>query len=314
MLSPLRPTGALCAAMLLVGLVGLSGCTAEGPATPPPAGPETSAEPRTSAGPESPSPTRDVDGGESSSGTAAGPPSADDRESAACRRSERRAVRGVEFPLQQTIDDVMRSPSGASSAAAARVRARAAWVERTVLGQCSRPSAAARDFVRVAGGRGRTALGSDDLDAVMSAYSTWARSVGFGSTASALSRGLHECRAVQDRASASYRTWWRRSGTGRVWWLELTFRNDLPRRLFATLSGRARVSSPGSAVLEWGASSGDHATVPRGTSRHLVRLGSNGPYVGTGPSEVLLVEEVVVSTDLPGRASWWCSLPVPERS
>lgn len=303
-----RPTYVLCAALLLAGL---NGCTAERTATPPPASPGPSS-------PEPSSPTRDVDAEESTSRPAAGPTttSADDRATAACRGSERRAVRGVEFPLQQTIDDVMRSTSGASSDAAARVRARAEWAERTVLEQCDRPTAAMRSFARVADRRGRAGLGPEDLDAVMSAYSTWARSVGLGDTARALSLSLDQCRAVQDRVVASYRTWWRWSATGRVWWLELTFRNTLARGLFATLSGRARVTSPGPGprALEWGASSGDYATVPPGTSRHLVRLGSNGPYVATGPSDGLRVEDVVVSTDLPDRGSWWCSLPVPERS
>lgn len=228
--------------------------------------------------------------------------------------------------MQQAIDDVMRSTSGASGDAADRVRARAAWAESTVLETCDRPTQPVRDFARVARQRTQADLGSDGLDAVMRSYATWARSVGFGDVTRALSVSLERCRAVQRRVDASYRTWWRWSERGRVWWLELTFRNDLTRGLFTSLSGRMRVTRPGpqpsgapggagrGRTLEWGASSGDNATVPPGTSRHLVRVESNTPYVTTGPTAALRVEDVVVTADLPGRGSWWCSLPVPERS
>ena len=217
--------------------------------------------------------------------------------------------------MQRSIDEVMRSTSGVSAEAAARVKARAERVERTILERCDRPTSAMRTYVRVVRQRTMDELGSAGLDAVMSAYSAWAQSVGVEDVASELSNSLERCRMLKGRVHASYRTWWRWSETGRDWWIELTFHNGLPRALLGTLSGRARVAYGGNEPAEirhWGASSVDYAPIRRGTSRFLVWAGANGPYVATGPSGTLRVEDVEVSTTPPGARSWWCSLPVPE--
>jgi hypothetical protein len=232
----------------------------------------------------------------------------------------------MEFATQRVVDEVMRATTGMSEAAADLLRKHVGRAAQTVLGQCARPSAAMADYLRVVRQRSRSALGPDDLDAVMTAYSAWAGSVGAGKVTQALTDALEDCRLIQTKLDASYRTWWRRSETGRVWWLELRFHNGFSRGLFATLSGRARVTQmsgrsgrsadgvPRAQTLQWGAGSGDYAPIPPGSSRHLVRLWGNGPYVTTGPSGTFRVENVEVSTDLLRARSWWCSLQVPECS
>jgi hypothetical protein len=234
-------------------------------------------------------------------------------------------VHRSEFRMQQAIDALMGSTTRVSAGAAHRVGARAERVRDAVMEQCLQPSAAMAAYVRISRQHSAGVLSHRELDAVLSAYGSWARSVGAGQVVEHLRGSLRACRALQRGVHISHRVWWSWTDTGRLWWIELAFRNDLPRGLFATLSGRVRVSDltgqriwwppagPRRAgVMTWGGSSGDYATIRPGISRHLVGLGA-GPYVATGPDGSFEVERVEVSVDVPGRW-WWCTLPVPERS
>ena len=301
---PTRRSAYVMCVTLLLG--GVQGCTANENPSAPAARPEASP----STGDDSAEERKRTPGASTSPGASPSDPG-----TAECLARQRRAVQGMAFSMQQSIDEVMRSTDGVSADAAARVKARAERVERTLLKRCDRPTTAMRTYVRVVRQRTMDKLGSAGLDAVMSAYSAWAQSVGVEDVASELSNSLERCRMLRGSVHASYRTWWRWSDTGRDWWIELTFHNGLPRAWTATLSGRARMSYGGDGrgeIRRWGASSADYATVRRGTSHYLVWLGANGPYVATGPSGTLRVEDVGVSMDLPGARSWWCSLPVPE--
>lgn len=267
----------------------------------------------------------DSDDTEMSPGSPAASPRASGNLAVAwCRARERDVVHRTEYPTQRAIDDLMSSPSGVSAGAADRFRTQAERVRDAVRERCQHPSAAMATYLRVTRQRSTGMLSHRDLDAVLAAYGAWGQSVGVGDVAERLRTTLHSCRALQRKVHISHRVWWRWSDGARVWWIELAFRNDLPRGLFATLSGGVRVSDlkerawfPAGrprrhGVLRWGGSSADYATIRPGISRHLVALG-DGAYTATGPNGLFDVEQVEVSVDVP-RRQWWCSLPVPERS
>lgn len=156
MLPARRSAFVLCVALLLGGV---QGCTSnERPSAP---AARSEASPSTL-------------GASSSPGASPGDPG-----SAECLARERRAVQGIASSMQHSIDAVMRSISGVSVDAAARVKVRAERAERTILERCDRPSTAMRRYLRVVRQRTTEELGSDDLDAVMSTYSAWAQSVGW---------------------------------------------------------------------------------------------------------------------------------------
>jgi hypothetical protein len=220
--------------------------------------------------------------------------------------------------MQKATDDLMRSPTGTSLAAARRISFRADRARHRILESCEVPSPQMRRYLEVVGVRTSDALSYRDLRAVMSAYSRWAHAVGEGRRALALRRSQEGCRAVKRRVEANYRVWWAWAETGRTWWIELSYRSRLTRTLTATLSGRVRVSGlvgepRRTGVLEWGASSYDYGEIRPGESGQLVALG-NDPYVTTATNGTFTVKAVEVSTDIPGVRSWWCSLPVREES
>jgi hypothetical protein len=239
--------------------------------------------------------------------------------------TRRAALLGCVVAPQKATDDLMRSTSGVSAGAAARVAARAKLARRAVSQQCDRPSAAMRNYLRVAQHRSRAVLSHQDLDAVMSAYSVWVRSVGAGDVAQKLRRAQQGCRTLKRQVHLSYRVWWRWNEVGRVWWIQLTYRNGLARSLDGSLYGRVRVTDlmgerfwwrgryRRSGLLTWGGSSADFAVIRPGTSQQLVAPGAD-PYVATGPLGDFEVENVEVTVGVPGLRSWWCSLPVPEKS
>ena len=303
---------ALCAGLLLSGTQGCVASEAPLAASP------TSETPASTA-------TASVDPQQApSDATSTAAPDPGQPVTAACLVRERRAAAATEFRVQLAFDDLMRSTNGVSRDAAQRVAAQVDRAETVVLEDCDRPSATMRTFLRVARQRSSDAFTSNDLDAMMSAYSRWARSVGVPGVTRRLTNALEACRTLNGRVQVSYRTWWRWSGTGREWWIELTFHSGLRRAWTATLSGRVRAThlngrstsstgkDSGASVVQWGASSYDYATVSPGTSHYLVVLDANDPYVATGPTGTFRVEDVQVSTES-GMGSWWCSLPVPER-
>lgn len=159
----------------------------------------------------------------------------------------------------------------------------------------------------------------------MDAYARWAATVGEPDVALNLRRSQDGCRALQRQVKVTYRVWWSWHGTGRTWWIELTYRNRLARTLTATLFGDVRVTGlvgqkvwtphgeRRSGVLQWGASSADYGPIRPGESGQLVLLGDD-PYVSTTADGTFRVEDVGVSTNIPGIRAAWCSLPVPESS
>jgi hypothetical protein len=304
-----RFSGALCTALLLGGI---QGCTAEEAPTSSVAENENAGSgAAASSDPRNPPPPPSA------------VPNSGEQGTVACVARERHVAEEIEFRMQQAVDAVMDSESGISLAAGRRIAAVTDRIETTVLRRCDRLSPAMRTFVRVARRESSDGLTSIDLDVVLAAYSGWGRSVGTPSVTS-VKKALRDCRRLKQRIRASYRTWWRWTDTGREWWIELTVHNGLHRSWTATLFGRARVTDPaGPAVpstnqdidatlVEWGASSRDYATVPPGTSRHLIAL-SDHAYLATGPSGTLQVDDAGVSMRAGVRA-WWCELPVPESS
>ena len=269
-----------------------------------------------SASPSAAQPTDDLRGAdraEPSPGSASG--ALEIREDP-CQSRERGIVGRIEFPMQKATDNLMSSPTGTSLAAARQISFRADLSRKQILERCERPSRLMRQYLQVVRLRTRDALSYRDLSAVMDAYTRWAGAVGERRTALALRRTQEGCRALKRQVEANYRVWWAWTETGRTWWIELTYRSRLTRSLTATLSGRVRATGLGgrsSGVLSWGASSTDYGQIRPGESGQLVALG-NGPYVSTAANGTFKVEEVEVSTDIPGARGWWCSLPVREES
>ena len=238
----------------------------------------------------------------------------------ACLAQERRAASGVAYRLQG-VDRALGSSTGSSVGAGQRVEDEAELAEQAVVKVCDRLSAAMRTFLRVTHQRSSDGLTPDDLDAVVSAFAAWGRSVGADNATRETVSAFHGCRTLRDGLTTSYQAWWRWNGTGRDWWVELTFRNELRRTLHASLRGRARITHgsgsstpPGSdrrsRTLQWGASSWDYATIPPGTSRHVLPLGPDYDYryVATGPSETLHVLDAGVSVQ--SDAAGLCEVPV----
>jgi hypothetical protein len=251
-------------------------------------------------------------------------PTQPDSEEQACRDRQQDVVVGSAYPMQKAIDDVMSSASRASSVGARRVAARAEIARSEVLERCDRVPPAMRPYLAAAHGVGRS-LTQEELKAVMAPYASWAKATGQAPTARKLLRAERGCRIILRHVTASYRVWWRWTDSERVWWIELSFDSDLDRTLAASLDGevratgltRSKVWTPQgystAGVLTWGGSSADDAVVRPGLTRKLVAP-SAGPYVITARDGSFEVQRVAISVGVPGTQSWWCSLPVPERS
>jgi len=284
--------------------------------------------PATSAGVDQPGrPTdglRGADRAEPSPGSASG--TLEIREDP-CQSRERGIVGRIEYPMQKATDNLMSSPTGTSLAAARQISFRADQARKQILERCERPSPLMRQYLQVVRLRTSDALSYRDLSAVMDAYTRWAGAVGERRKALALRRTQEGCRALKRQVEANYRVWWAWTETGRTWWIELTYRSRLTRSLTATLSGRVHATGlvgrdriwnwnggrRSSGVLRWGGSSFDYGQIRPGESGQLV-IHVNDPYVSTAANGTFKVEEVEVSTDIPGARRWWCSLPVREES
>lgn len=247
-----------------------------------------------------------------------------DAETERCLDRQQAMVIGIAYPLQKATDDLMQSASGASPVGARRVAARAEITRAKVLERCDRVPPAMRPYLSAARGVGGD-LTQEDLTAVMAGYASWAEATGQASTAKKLLRAQRGCRVIQRHVTVSYRVWWRWNDTERVWWIELTFDSDLDRSLAASLDGRVRATGltrskvwtpkgyRSAGELTWGGSSADDAVVRPGLTRKLVAPVA-GPYVYTARDGIFEVRRVTISVGVPGLRSWWCSLPVPERS
>jgi hypothetical protein len=232
--------------------------------------------------------------------------------------------------MYDVIDPVTASTTGFSIVAGRRAREDAGRTAEKLRAACGFVPPAARRYLREVRRLTATAFGHRQLDLLLAARLQWARTVDTEGSAARDVRGLRACRAFKDDVTVSYRVWWRRTETGRAWWVELTWDNRSGRTINgAQLNGAvgvngllpdafgwsASASSPGPGrheTIGWGGSSADTAWVKPGFSRLIVAPGADQD-VHTTAMGTFDVTDVEVSVYSP-RLVRSCALPVPQGS
>jgi hypothetical protein len=261
--------GSAAAALVLVCMAGLlTGCAGEsGEPEAPAAAPSTTSDPQR------------VTPAATDGATATPDPSGAD-----CLRAERRAARHIS--LWQVIDEVVAAPTGSSAGGGDSVAKLITTAGERLREKCGgdAPPAFQRFSSDVQPIVAADRFGNPQLDEVLAAWLRWAAAVGAPDAARQEIRNLEFCRReFFPRFDASYRRSWKRTKTGKVWWIDLAFVNRTGKVLDGVMDGMAKVTGmledpfgwadgpeagPGkNAILNWGGSSADFLELQPGTTK-----------------------------------------------